>query len=77
MSNSQEILHNIELLLDKLGELSDKKLLLVYWQQIDNVKMDKEVISTKDFLSKATDAELILNSRKMLDIMKSEKLLDD
>jgi len=72
-----QVLYNVESLLDRLGELSDKRLLLVYWMYIDNVKMDKETISTKDWLSKATDAESILNARTMLDIMKDEKLLDD
>ncbi|PHA03046.1 hypothetical protein COE51_01505 [Bacillus pseudomycoides] len=71
---SKDIVSNVESLLNKLGDLTDKQLLLVFWQQIDNVKMDKEAISTKDFLQLATNPSVILDARKLVEIMREECL---
>lgn len=68
-----QIINNVEFLLTRLGDLSDFQLLLVYWQQFDDVKMDKENISTKDFLHGATDTIAILDAKRLIKIMKEEE----
>lgn len=47
---------------------NDRQLLLLYWQQIDGVEMDKTSISTADFLNKATRESDILSAKIMLEV---------
>ncbi len=66
---------NVRYLLDNYGEhiKSDRHLILLYWQLIDNVEMDKETISTVDFLNKkATNPTYIIDAKEMLNIMIKE-----
>lgn len=46
----------------------DKHLILIYWQ-LEGVEMNKETISTPDFLNKASNPEQIINARRMLECM--------
>jgi hypothetical protein len=57
-----KINNNVQQLIHKLGDLEDIKFLLVYWQQIDGVEMNKETISTKQLLS-ATSPRDIINAK--------------
>lgn len=65
---------NVRYLLDNYGEHinNDKKLILLYWQLIDNVEMDKETISTVDYLNLATNPTYIIDAKEMLNIMAKE-----
>lgn len=45
---------------------SDKRLLLLYWRDIDGVEMTKEHFLTKDWLDKATDPITIINGKMLL-----------
>ena len=73
---NNNVLDNVKYILDKYSKhiRTDKQLLLLYWQQIDGVEMDKQAISTPDFLHKATNANDILSAKLMLDILEREGL---
>lgn len=74
-NNPNIIIDNIKQLYSQYGEVvnDDKKLLLLYWQQIDKVKMDKQYIATQDFIDKATHPRDILNCKIMFDILKKSR----
>lgn len=61
---------NVRQLLNEYGSSikSDKHLLLLYFQKIDHVKMDKESISTKEFLEKASDIGDILRAKMWIEV---------
>ncbi|MGG3890223.1 hypothetical protein [Metabacillus fastidiosus] len=70
---TNKIISNVQALLDKYkSKLNDdeKKLVLLYWQQFDGVEMDKQSISTTDFLNKATSSTDIVNAAEMIKLMK-------
>jgi hypothetical protein len=69
------IIENVERILESLGDKikTDKQLLLIYWKDIDGVKMNKEVISTNDFLQKTTNPCDIINAKYMLEQMKENE----
>lgn len=66
---SNIVVNNVRQLLSHYGNKvnTDKKLLLVYWQQIDGVEMDKKSVSTSDFIKLATSPETILGAKLMLE----------
>lgn len=57
------------MLLEEYGDhiKTDKHLVLLYWQKIDNVEMSKESLSTVDFLDKATPESDIISTKNLLD----------
>ena len=69
-----KIINNVEYILEQYGKhiKNDKQLILLYWQKIDNVEMDKETISTKDFMNKATNSVDIVNAKCMLELMENK-----
>lgn len=67
-----KIINNCEQLIHKLGDLEDIKLLLVYWQQFDDCDINKETISTKDLVSKATSPKSILDAKRWVEITKED-----
>jgi hypothetical protein len=66
-----KINNNVEMLLDKYGDLDDMKLCLLYWQQIDQVEMNKETVSTKQLLN-ATSPRDILNAKLWVETTREE-----
>jgi len=62
-------IENVEGLIRVFGDKikTDNHLLLLYWLHVDEVEMDKETISTKDFLQNATNPADIINAKIMLD----------
>lgn len=72
-----QILDNIRELYSTYGKqniTTDKRLLLLYWRDIDGVEMDKEHFSTSDWLNKATDPITILNGKMLIQaIYESER----
>lgn len=70
MTNS--VLVNVRHLLEAYGSHieTDKQLVLMYWQRVDKVEMDKQTISTLDFINKATCSSDILGAKIMLECMK-------
>jgi hypothetical protein len=66
-----KIINNVEYILEQYGKhiKNDRQLILLYWQKIDNVEMDKETISTKDFMSRASNPVDIVNAKVMLGLM--------
>jgi hypothetical protein len=67
---SQEIMGNIAHLYHTYGKKNistDKRLLLLYWRDIDEVEMDKEHFSTADWLMKSTDPIVIIHGKMMLE----------
>jgi hypothetical protein len=69
-----QVVSNVEYILNKYGSkiASDKHLLLTYWKLVDKVEMDKENFNTKSFIEKATDPEVILNSKRLLESINKE-----
>lgn len=69
------ILENVRTILDRYGHhiKNNKQLILLYWQRIDGVEMDKRSISTTDFLSKATNPEDIINAMTLIEIIEKER----
>jgi hypothetical protein len=65
---------DVQILLDKYGDLDDMKLCLVYWQQIDGVEMNKETISTKDLINKATSPKSILEAKRWIECTQREEI---
>lgn len=72
---SDNIIDNIKQLYRQYGEVinNDKKLLLLYWKQIDGVKIDKQYISTQDFINKATNPGDILSGKSMYDVLRKSR----
>lgn len=70
-----DIINNIDKLIKNHGNKihNDKQLLLAYWHIVDKVEMDRNAISTKSFLSKASDPKAILNAKIMYDIIKERE----
>ncbi|PAD70570.1 hypothetical protein CHH83_01845 [Bacillus sp. 7586-K] len=70
MNKSQQIIKNVEWLLENYGDKvnTDKKLILLYWQLVDEIQMDKINISTKDFILKATMPNEILDAKCLIDL---------
>ncbi|MED1863360.1 hypothetical protein P4V41_07810 [Fictibacillus nanhaiensis] len=66
-----KINNNVEMLLDKYGDLDDIRLCLLYWQQIDQVEMNKEFISTKPVLN-ATSPKSILDAKRWIEVTKED-----
>jgi hypothetical protein len=67
-----EIIENIVKLYEKYGEKkidTDKKLMLMYWKDIDECKVTKAGIDTGDFINKSTDANLIINGIRLYRIL--------
>lgn len=71
---NNNVLHNVKYILDNYGEhiKNDKQLILMFWKVIDKVEMDKESISTVDFIKHSTDVTEILSSKILLEIMEKE-----
>ncbi|MCM3109881.1 hypothetical protein [Lederbergia lenta] len=67
-----KILKQVKYILDTYNNKvkSDKHLILLHWQLFDGVDMNKQIISTPDFLSKATDPELIISAKHMLEAIR-------
>lgn len=65
-----KILNNVKYIINQYEDYikNDKQLVLLYWQKIDGVEMDKKSISTTDFLNKATKESDILSARLMLEV---------
>ncbi len=66
---NNKIISNVEYIIKHFGDRikSDMHLILVYWQRIDQVNMDKKSISTEDFLNKATNPTDIVSAKVMLE----------
>lgn len=71
-TKSSILTEGVKHMLEKYGDYikSDKHLVLLYWQQIDGVEMDKQSISTTDFLNMATSESDIIATKSLLDITK-------
>jgi hypothetical protein len=68
--NSEQVIESIRHLYNTYGKqtiTSDKRLLLLYWKDIDGVEMTKEHFSTGDWLKKSTAAEVIINGKMLLE----------
>lgn len=65
---AKNIRKNVEELLNKYPETrsNDRVLLLAYWEKIDKVKFGDGIMSTIDFLMKATPAESITRARRLV-----------
>ncbi|MBE2917334.1 hypothetical protein HPK02_00135 [Anoxybacillus flavithermus] len=61
MSNYNKVLENVEWLLEKYNNVIDneKKLILLYWKYIDKINVTKDTIPTQEFLSRATNPQVI------------------
>lgn len=61
MSNYNKVLENVEWLLEKYNNVIDneKKLILLYWKYIDKINVMKDTIPTQEFLSRATNPQVI------------------
>jgi hypothetical protein len=73
----QQVLDNIKQLYNTYGRQhisSDKRLLLLYWRDIDGVDVTKEHFSTKQWMDLSTDPIVIINGKMLLQsIYESEK----
>lgn len=69
-----KINNNVEQLIHKLGDLEDIKFLLVYWQQFDDCDINKETISTKDLINKATSPKSILDAKRWIECTQREEI---
>lgn len=69
MNRSQQLISNVENILSKYRNRirNEKQLVLLYWQLIDGVEMDKQVISTPCFLEKATPYSDIINTKILIE----------
>jgi hypothetical protein len=63
---------NVILLLEKYGGLDDIKFCLLYWQQVNSVDINKETISTKDLIRKATNPKSILDAKRWIEYTREE-----
>ncbi|MBM7598221.1 hypothetical protein JOC34_000578 [Virgibacillus halotolerans] len=56
--------------MDKMGDKvkSDKHLLVLYYKFVDKIDIDKDNMSTKQFLSDATSPIDIINAKYMYEI---------
>jgi hypothetical protein len=56
-----KILENVERFLEKYNNVIDdeKKLILLYWKHIDKLNVTKDSIPTQEFLSRATNPQVI------------------
>ncbi|MNF96126.1 hypothetical protein D3C84_789050 [compost metagenome] len=70
-----KIVENVESLINEFGDKvnTDKKLVLLYWQRIDEIKMDKDNISTSDWLLRSTPANQIIDAKCLLDLRNAMK----
>lgn len=71
---SSVLISNVKYILEEYGEhiKNDKQLVLLFWQQIDGVEMDKESISTVDFLTATSESDIIA-TKNLLDVMKGSE----
>jgi len=71
-----EIVTNIEYLYKQFGERikTNRHLLLIYWGQIDRVRMNGKGMSVSDFLENdnITDPRHIIEGKVMLDLLNKE-----
>lgn len=68
-----KVIKNVEYLLNTYGEdklNTDKKLVLMYWREIDKIPMDKTHIDTAAWLEKSTPANVICDAKCLLDLRK-------
>lgn len=74
---SNNLINNVKYVLDTFGKYikNDWQLILLYWQRIDKVEMDKHSISTRSLLEKATNPADIISTKKLIEVMKEENLL--
>lgn len=72
MSNNT-LMNNVIYIMDSYAEhiKNDKQLVLLYWQFIDGVEMDKEIISTVDFLKKSTRESDIISTKLMIEAVRN------
>jgi len=65
-----QVITNVEALLSKYGnKLNDNnKLVLIYWREFCNVRMDQNNISMEDFLKNVKMYDDIINARRMIDL---------
>lgn len=70
-------MENVEYVTNKHGKHidSEKKLILLYWKIFDQVEMDKQSISTTDFLRKSTPSQDIINALIMLESIKETRIM--
>jgi hypothetical protein len=70
MSNYNKILENVEWLLEKYNNVIDneKKLILLYWKYIDKLNVTKDSIPTQEFLSRATNPQVISDAYYLIKI---------
>ena len=72
-----EMMDNVKLLYSKYGKQvlnTDRKLVMMYWKDFNSVQMDKDNISTQDFLNLAEDYISIINAKMMIQaIYESER----
>lgn len=66
---TEQVIENIRHLYNTYGRqniTNDKKLLLLYWRDIDGVEMNKQHFMTSDWLKKSTDPVVIINGKMLL-----------
>lgn len=61
MSKYNKVLENVEWILEKYNNVIDneKKLVLLYWKHFDKINVTKDSIPTQEYLSKATNPQVI------------------
>lgn len=61
MNKYNKVLENVERLLEKYNNVIDneKKLVLLYWKYIDKLNVTKDSIPTQEYLSRATNPQVI------------------
>ncbi len=71
-----QVINNIEYLYEQFGERikTNRHLLLMYWNQIDGVRSNDNVMSVSDFLENdnITDPRHIIEGKVMLDLLNKE-----
>lgn len=67
---SEQVIENVRQIYIDYGKdkiNTDKKLLLIYWRDYDNVEITKEGFSTGSWLQKASDPIVIINAKMLLE----------
>jgi hypothetical protein len=67
---SEQVIENVRQIYIDYGKdkiNTDKKLLLIYWRDYDNVEITKEGFSTGSWLERATDPIVIIKAKMLLE----------
>jgi len=69
------IINNVRTLLDRYPNklTTNNKLVLMYWKEFDDVFIDSDHISTKDFLTKVTIYDDIINALAIIVLQGEQK----